>query len=53
MTYIKTPEGWVVSDEEEIDNMVTTHFNEWFTKPKYAKKSNLYVSESWHEAVDS
>ena len=53
MTYIKTPEGRVVSDEEEMHNMVTAHFNEWFAMPEYIKTSSLHVSESWHEAVDS
>ena len=51
MTFIKTPEGRVVTDEEEIHNMVTAHFNEWFAMPDNA--SSLHVSESWHEAVDT
>ena len=36
-----------------IHNMVTTHFNEWFAMPEYAKASSLHVPESWHEAVGS
>ena len=38
--------GRVVSDEKEIHNMVTAHFNEWFVMPEYAKASSLHVSES-------
>ena len=51
MTYIKTPLGGVVSDEEEIRNMLTANFNQWFAMPEYAKTSSLHVS--WHQAVDS
>ena len=53
ITYIKPPEGRVVSDEEEIHNMPIVHFNERFAMPDYAMTSSLHVSESWHETVDS
>ena len=43
MQYIKTQEGRVVTDEEEIHNMVTAHFNEWFAMP--ANAAGLHVSE--------
>ena len=45
MTYFKTPDGRVVSDEKDI--------NKQFAMPEYAKASSLHVSEPWHEAVES
>ena len=52
-TYIKTPEGRVVSDDGEIHNMVISHFSEWFAISDYGKTSTLHVFESWHETVES
>ena len=46
MAYIKAADGRVIADEVEIHNMVTSHFNEWFAMPEYAKESSLHLSDS-------
>ena len=53
MTYIRTPEGNILSDEALIHDMITNHFNDWFAIPDYAKSSSLHMSPTWHIAADS
>ena len=53
MTYIRTPEGDILTDELEIHELVTQHFNEWFAIPEFAQNSLLHMSPTWHTSVDS
>ena len=53
MTYIRTPEGDILTDEHEIHEMVTQHFNEWFAMPEFAQESMLHMSPTWHVSVDT
>ena len=53
MTYIKSADGIIVSDEVLIHDMVTKHSNEWFAVPEYSKTSPLHISPTWRPAVDS
>ena len=33
----------VLSDETQMDDMVTKHFNEWFVALEYAKTPSLHI----------